>query len=172
MASLALKVGILYYGGTLVNRGGVSSGDLVSFVLYELQFASAVEVSNYGNPKKYKKYQFISKNFFFFPQAVMQHYPSVRKAIGAAEKIFEYIDRKPDMPADGHLEPQELTGHIRFKNVTFSYTGKTDSNSLVLKVNPPLLQFFIKCSFSGFTASVNTPIYFLLQGCVLRAEAW
>lgn len=45
MASLALKVGILYYGGTLVNRGGVSSGDLVSFVLYELQFASAVEVS-------------------------------------------------------------------------------------------------------------------------------
>lgn len=108
MASLALKVGILYYGGTLVNRGGVSSGDLVSFVLYELQFASAVE-------------------------AVMHHYPSVRKAIGAAEKIFEYIDRKPEVPPDGHLEPQELRGHIQFKNVSFSYSGKTDSNSLVLK---------------------------------------
>lgn len=45
MATLFLKVGILYYGGTLVTRGGISSGDLVSFVLYELQFASAVEVS-------------------------------------------------------------------------------------------------------------------------------
>lgn len=44
MTTLALKVCILYYGGTLVTRGGVSSGDLVSFVLYELQFASAVEV--------------------------------------------------------------------------------------------------------------------------------
>lgn len=64
----------------------------------------------------------------------MQHYPSVRKAIGAAEKIFEYIDRKPEIPADGHLEPQELRGHIQFKNVTFSYASKTDSNSLVLKV--------------------------------------
>lgn len=54
MASLALKVGILYYGGTLVNRGGVSSGDLVSFVLYELQFASAVEVSRNQNSKMSK----------------------------------------------------------------------------------------------------------------------
>lgn len=45
MTTLALKVCILYYGGTLVTRGAVSSGDLVSFVLYELQFASAVEVS-------------------------------------------------------------------------------------------------------------------------------
>lgn len=45
MTTMALKVFILYYGGTLVTRGDVSSGDLVSFVLYELQFASAVEVS-------------------------------------------------------------------------------------------------------------------------------
>lgn len=72
----------------------------------------------------------------------MQHYPSVRKAIGAAEKIFEYIDRKPEVPPDGHLEPQELRGHIQFKNVSFSYSGKTDSNSLVLKVCPPWLHCF------------------------------
>lgn len=85
----------------------------------------------------------------------MQHYPSVRKAIGAAEKIFEYIDRKPEIPADGHLEPQKLMGHIQFKNVTFSYAGKGDSNSVVLKVRPPLLQFFgfFSCVISkGFAA--------------------
>lgn len=46
MTILALKVFILYYGGTLVTGGTISSGDLVSFVLFELQFASAVEVSN------------------------------------------------------------------------------------------------------------------------------
>lgn len=44
MSSLALKVSILYYGGRLVTGSDVSSGDLVSFVLYELQFSSAVEV--------------------------------------------------------------------------------------------------------------------------------
>ncbi|MGH0155980.1 UNVERIFIED_CONTAM: hypothetical protein FKN15_029978 [Acipenser sinensis] len=43
LSSLALKVSILYYGGMLVTSGDVSSGDLVSFVLYELQFSSAVE---------------------------------------------------------------------------------------------------------------------------------
>lgn len=39
-----MKICVLYYGGILVTRGGVSSGDLVSFILYELQFTSAVEV--------------------------------------------------------------------------------------------------------------------------------
>ncbi|TKS82539.1 Antigen peptide transporter 1 [Collichthys lucidus] len=105
MATLALKVCILYYGGTLVTRGGVSSGDLVSFVLYELQFASAVE-------------------------AVMHYYPAVKKAIGASEKIFEYMDREPKVPTPGSLAPQNLVGHIQFQNVTFSYT---DENNPVLK---------------------------------------
>lgn len=108
MSTLTLKVCILYYGGTLVTRGDVSSGDLVSFVLYELQFASAVE-------------------------AVMRYYPEVKKAIGGSEKIFEYLDRKPVIPPDGTLAPENLKGRIQFKNVTFSYPGKTDENNLVLK---------------------------------------
>uniref|UniRef100_A0A671W912 Transporter 1, ATP-binding cassette, sub-family B (MDR/TAP) n=1 Tax=Sparus aurata TaxID=8175 RepID=A0A671W912_SPAAU len=108
MATLALKVCILYYGGTLVTRGGVSSGDLVSFVLYELQFASAVE-------------------------AIMREYPEVKKAIGASEKIFEYLDRKPKVPPAGNLTPRDLEGHIEFKKVTFSYSGRTDEDTLVLK---------------------------------------
>lgn len=44
------------------------------------------------------------------------------------------MDRKPEIPPDGHLEPQNLKGHIEFKNVTFSYSGKTDKNNFVLKV--------------------------------------
>ncbi|TWW79997.1 antigen peptide transporter 1 [Takifugu flavidus] len=106
LSSLAMKVCVLYYGGILVTRGGISSGDLVSFILYELQFSSAVE-------------------------SVMTSYPKVREAIGASEKSFEYLDRKPDLPPDGHLNPQHLDGCIEFKNVTFSYSGKSDN--LVLK---------------------------------------
>lgn len=64
----------------------------------------------------------------------MTSYPKVRDAIGASEKSFEYLDRKPDLPPDGHLNPQHLEGCIEFKNVTFSYSGKSDKNDLVLKV--------------------------------------
>lgn len=61
----------------------------------------------------------------------MRYYPEVRKAIGGSEKIFEYLDREPEIPPSGSLAPENLRGHIQFKNVQFSYPGKTD---VVLKV--------------------------------------
>nr|XP_061789441.1 antigen peptide transporter 1-like [Nerophis lumbriciformis] len=105
MTTLAMKVFILYYGGVLVTRGLVSSGELVSFVLYELQFASVVD-------------------------ALMHCYPSVKKAVGSSEKIFEYLDRKPQVPPDGTLAPDDLKGHVQFKNVTFAYSK---GNGIALK---------------------------------------
>ncbi|CAJ0956043.1 unnamed protein product [Ranitomeya imitator] len=48
MSGLVLKVAILYFGGRLMTYGEVSGGQLVSFVLYELQFTEAVE----DRPKK------------------------------------------------------------------------------------------------------------------------
>uniref|UniRef100_A0A8C6KU03 Antigen peptide transporter 1 n=1 Tax=Nothobranchius furzeri TaxID=105023 RepID=A0A8C6KU03_NOTFU len=132
MTTLALKVCILYYGGTLVTRGSVSSGDLVSFVLYELQFASAVE-------------------------SVMRYYPEVKKAIGASEKIFEYLDRKPKIPPSGSLAPENLSGHIRFKNVRFSYSGKTEENNLdvSLEVKPGQITALVGLNRSGKTTCVK-----------------
>ncbi|MGH0172181.1 UNVERIFIED_CONTAM: hypothetical protein FKN15_062472 [Acipenser sinensis] len=93
-----------YYGGMLVTSGDVSSGDLVSFVLYELQFSSAVEV-------------------------LLSYYPHVKKAIGASEKIFEYMDREPEMTA-GTLAPETLRGHVEFKNVSFAYPRRPDTTVL------------------------------------------
>ncbi|XP_062841412.1 antigen peptide transporter 1 [Trichomycterus rosablanca] len=105
MSSLALKVSILYYGGQLVAGNEVSSGNLVAFVLYELQFNSAVE-------------------------ALISYYPSVKKAIGTSEKIFEYVDRKPNVPPDGTLAPENLKGHLRFSNVAFNYPSRPEENIL------------------------------------------
>lgn len=65
----------------------------------------------------------------------MRYYPEVKKAIGASEKIFEYLDREPQKPPSGTLEPHVLKGHIQFKKVSFSYSGRSDENSLVLKVD-------------------------------------
>ncbi|XP_063287596.1 antigen peptide transporter 1 [Pelobates fuscus] len=104
-AGLALKVGILYFGGRLVTNGEVSGGDLVSFVLYEMQFTSAVDV-------------------------LLRMYPDVRKAVGSSEKVFEYMDRTPQMPKQGTLVPSSLKGHVQFQNVTFSYPKNPDTPAL------------------------------------------
>ncbi|CAF88941.1 unnamed protein product, partial [Tetraodon nigroviridis] len=135
LSSLAMKVCVLYYGGILVTRGDVSSGDLVSFILYELQFSSAVE-------------------------SVMTSYPKVRAAIGAAEKSFEILDRKPNVPADGHLCPQHLKGCVEFRNVSFSYSEKTDQNHFVLKdvsfkLNPGRITALVGRNSSGKSTCVK-----------------
>ncbi|KAM9353655.1 antigen peptide transporter 1 [Symphorus nematophorus] len=132
MSTLALKVCILYYGGTLVTKGGVSSGDLVSFILYELQFASAVE-------------------------AVMRYYPEVKKAIGASEKIFEYLDRKPEIPPEGTLAPENLVGHVQFKNVKFSYSDKNNMvlKDLSLEIKPGQITALVGLNGSGKSTCVK-----------------
>ncbi|KAF1388369.1 hypothetical protein PFLUV_G00089470 [Perca fluviatilis] len=132
MTTLALKVCILYYGGTLVTRGDVSSGDLVSFVLYELQFASAVE-------------------------AVMRYYPEVRKAIGASETIFEILDRKPERPPNGTLAPKNLKGHIQFKNVTFSYPNESNQvlKDVSLEMKPGQVTALVGLNTSGKSTCVK-----------------
>ncbi|KAL2084425.1 hypothetical protein ACEWY4_019943 [Coilia grayii] len=133
MSSLALKVSILYYGGRLVTGDDVSSGDLVSFVLYELQFTSAVEV-------------------------LMNYYPHVKKAIGASEKIFEYVDRTPDIPPDGTEAPEKLNGHVQFKDVTFSYPKRPDTailKGLSLELKPGQMTALVGPCGGGKSTCVN-----------------
>ncbi|XP_023657242.2 antigen peptide transporter 1 isoform X1 [Paramormyrops kingsleyae] len=133
LSSLALKVSILYYGGCLVTGRNVSSGDLVSFVLYELQFSSAVEV-------------------------LMSYYPHVKKAIGASEKIFEYMDRQPQAPPEGSLAPKTLQGNLEIRNVTFAYPRRPDTAVLKgfsLKLKPGEITALVGPSGAGKSTCVN-----------------
>ncbi|CAH6790042.1 antigen peptide transporter 1 isoform X1 [Phodopus roborovskii] len=101
ISGMLLKVGILYIGGQLVVRGAVSSGDLVSFVLYQLQFTSAVE-------------------------ALLSSYPWMQKAVGSSKKIFEYLDRSPCSPLSGSLEPLNMEGLVEYQDVSFAYPNHPD----------------------------------------------
>ncbi|XP_041079715.1 ATP-binding cassette sub-family B member 9 isoform X2 [Polyodon spathula] len=102
---LALQVSILYYGGHLIVSGHLTSGNLISFIIYELELGDCME--NIG--------------------AV---YTGLMQGVGAAEKVFEFIDRKPQLSSDGTLAPDTLKGLVEFKNVTFSYPTRPESQVL------------------------------------------
>ena len=56
------------------------------------------------------------------------------QALGAAEKVFELIGRKPKISTDdGHTTPDVFKGHISFRNVNFSYPMRP--NQKVLEVS-------------------------------------
>uniref|UniRef100_A0A670ZDU8 Transporter 1, ATP binding cassette subfamily B member n=1 Tax=Pseudonaja textilis TaxID=8673 RepID=A0A670ZDU8_PSETE len=100
---LALKVGVLYYGGYLVTQGKLTSGALVTFVLQEGELSTVL----------------------------LSYYPSMQKAVGSSEKAFEYMDRTPQIKPSGTLAPTNLEGCMELKDVSFSYGN--NGNSLVLK---------------------------------------
>ncbi|XP_021269147.1 antigen peptide transporter 1 [Numida meleagris] len=100
-SALALKMGILYYGGQLVAAGTVSTGDLVTFLLYQMQFTDVVEV-------------------------LLRYYPTLTKAVGSSEKIFEFLDREPEVAPSGTMAPGDLQGHLQLEDIWFSYPGRQE----------------------------------------------
>lgn len=66
------------------------------------------------------------------PQSVGSVYSGLMQGVGAAEKVFEFIDRQPTMVHDGNLAPDHLEGRVDFENVTFTY--RTRPHTQVLQV--------------------------------------
>ncbi|XP_071945234.1 ABC-type oligopeptide transporter ABCB9-like [Antedon mediterranea] len=106
MFDLSITVVTLYLGGHLVIDGYLKAGNLVSFILYQIELAFAFEdISNV--------------------------YTGLMQAAGAAEKVFEMLDNVPDR--DIYKEgctSDELKGHIEFKNVSFAYPTRKDAKIL------------------------------------------
>ncbi|CAI9556103.1 unnamed protein product, partial [Staurois parvus] len=84
----------------------MTSGNLISFVIYEFLLGDCME-------------------------SIGSVYGGLMQGVGAAEKVFEFIDRKPKMVNDGTLAPEHLEGKVEFQNITFSYP--TRSRAQVLK---------------------------------------
>ena len=73
-------------------------------------------------------------------------------------KVFEYIDREPEIPNGGTLAPGDFTGRVEFKNVSFSYPTRSDSD--VLKnvsfvVEPGEMVALVGSSGAGKSTCIN-----------------
>jgi len=93
---------VLYYGGTLVLNGELKSGDLVSFMLYQQSLSDAIN-------------------------SIGGIFSGIAGALGAADKVFELIDREPKEVPKGDDKPDEFRGQIEFKNIVFRYPARPDS---------------------------------------------
>lgn len=70
------------------------------------------------------------------PQSVGSVYSGLMQGVGAAEKVFEFIDRQPTMVHDGNLAPDHLEGRVDFENVTFTYRTRPHTQVLQVREDP------------------------------------
>ncbi|XP_032065622.1 LOW QUALITY PROTEIN: antigen peptide transporter 2 [Thamnophis elegans] len=103
---LSLKFILLFCGYQQIQNGLMTKGNLVSFILYQ---------ANVG----------------WYVQALIYTYGDALSNVGAAEKVFEYLDREPSVRTEGTLSPETLEGRISFQNVSFCYPSRP--NIQVLK---------------------------------------
>lgn len=52
------------------------------------------------------------------------------QSVGASRKVFEYIDRKPEIDTNGSYLPERLDGRIEFQQVHFAYPTRPDNHIL------------------------------------------
>ena len=113
-AAYSAIAAVLWYGGHLVSSGVLSAGGLTSFLVYTL----LVAVSLGG---------------------LTDLWADFMKASGAAERIFELLDRCPAIPPSGGVELTAIEGRVDFDGVTFSYPTRPDAsvlNGIDLAVRP------------------------------------
>ncbi|XP_029019326.1 ATP-binding cassette sub-family B member 9 isoform X2 [Betta splendens] len=146
-SELVLQIAILYYGGYLVVSSQIVTGDLIAFFIYLLDLGESLE-------------------------SIASVYTGLMQGVGAAEKVFEYVDRKPKHPADGTNAPDTCTGLVEFKDITFAYPTRPDIDVLKgvsFSLRPGEVTALVGPSGSGKSSCVNLLENFYLphQGQVL-----
>ncbi|KAG7235024.1 hypothetical protein INR49_003435 [Caranx melampygus] len=113
----------------LARRSGqMTTGNLVSFILYQSDLGDNIRTLTYI-------------------------FGDMLNSVGAAGKVFEYLDRKPQVSTDGKLKPDQLTGHVSFHRLNFCYPSKP--NKTVLQVRSEGQDFSLELKAGQMTALVG-----------------
>ncbi|XP_057688792.1 ATP-binding cassette sub-family B member 9 [Corythoichthys intestinalis] len=147
ISELALEVTILTYGGHLVVTGQMESSQLLSFFIYMLEMGECLA-------------------------NIASVYSGLMQGVGAAEKVFEYLDRKPEHPVDGTETLETFTGLVEFQDITFAYPTRPEIEILKgvsFTLKPGEVTALVGPSGSGKSSCVNLleNFYVPQQGHVL-----
>jgi ATP-binding cassette subfamily B protein len=102
-------------------------------------------------------YLFYMKLFFQPLRELSQKYSIVQSAMASAERIFQMLDTKSDIPTPVKpLAPQKVTGTLEFKNVTFSYEPDHPViRDMSLTIKPGETLAIVGATGSGKTTLIN-----------------
>ncbi len=91
---------VLWYGGTLLVQGEMSMGELTAFLLWTMTVA-------------------------FSLGALAGLWEDFQKALGATERVFVLLDRKPTV-VSGERTIEGVEGQVRLQDVRFAYPARPD----------------------------------------------
>lgn len=80
------------------------------------------------------------------------------QSVGASRKVFEYIDREPQIQHNGEYMPENVVGKIEFRNVHFSYPTRSDQpilKDLSFTVEPGETVALVGPSGSGKSSCIS-----------------
>lgn len=97
----AAVAAVLWFGGRMVVSGELTTGALTAFLLYTVIVA-------------------------FSLGALADLWSDFMRASGAAERVFELMDRTPAIGTGGGHQPEEVRGRVHFSGVHFAYPGRPD----------------------------------------------
>ncbi len=133
IGELSMTISMLSYGAHLVTTGQISSGDFISFVIFQLTLATCLE-------------------------GLTSVYTGLMSAAGASEKVFEYLNIKPTLQITHAFEPETLQGAIEFRNVSFSYPTRLDTpvlKNISFTVRPGEVVALVGPSGSGKSSCIS-----------------
>ncbi|KTF88321.1 hypothetical protein cypCar_00021318 [Cyprinus carpio] len=133
--TVGLKVAMLIQGRNLISSRQLSSGSLLSFVFYQKDMVTNM-------------------------RHLVYIYGDMLNTVGSAVKVFQLLDRKPQMREAGDLAPEKVEGRLTFEKVTFSYHSRPNEKALKVAMvsQDPVL----------FSGSARYNIEYGLKDCTLE----
>uniref|UniRef100_A0A8C5F0Y3 Antigen peptide transporter 2-like n=1 Tax=Gouania willdenowi TaxID=441366 RepID=A0A8C5F0Y3_GOUWI len=133
LTGLSMQVLMMFYSRTLIQTGQMTTGNLVSFILYHSDLGDNIRTLTYI-------------------------FGDMLNSVGAAGKVFEYLDRTPRISTDGKLRPDQLRGHVSFRNLTFAYPSnpsRTVLQDFNLELKPGEMTALVGVSGEGKSTCVS-----------------
>ncbi|KAM8952628.1 antigen peptide transporter 2 [Pelodytes ibericus] len=133
LTNLATQVAMLIYGQVLIQNEFISSGKMVSFILYQMESGDYI-------------------------RTLVHMLSEITHSAGAAQKVFQYVDRESLVSTSGSHCPESLRGCFEFSNVTFSYPSRQETpvlQDISFKLPPGSVTALVGPSGGGKTTCVS-----------------